>query len=154
MDKIEQLLGLGLSREQAEQAALIFKEEGGEAELLRSEIERLTEVNLKQAEEFGRQLGRSAADIKVLEALYRAGAKNPRFIMGAIGAENFELDVNGEVKGLGDRIEALKESDPYLFFDGAPVLVGFQPEQEGDFSPDGSGEELTYSEMVERLAGI
>lgn len=154
MDKLEQLLGLGLSREQAEKVVSIFNEEGGETERLRSEVERLNEVNSKQAEEFNRQLQKSATDIKVLEELYKAGAKNPRFIMDAIGSENFAVGEDGEAAGLSGRIGALKESDPYLFYDGTPALAGFQPEQEGDFSPDGSGEELTYSEMVERLAGI
>lgn len=145
---------IGLSPDQAEKAALIFKGEGDEAQRLKGEVNRLTEVNLKQAEEFNDRLGRSAAEIKVLEALYKAGAKNPRLIMGAVGAEKFAVGEDGQVAGLDDTVSALKESDPYLFSDGVPVFVGFQPEEAGDFSPDGRREEeLTYSEMVERLAG-
>lgn len=166
MDKIERLLGIGLSPEQAEKAAGIF-EEGGEAEKLRDEVGRLSEENLKQAEELKRlggerseeikglrkQLDKSAVEIKVLEELYKAGAKNPRFIMGAMGCEGLKLGGDGEVVGLADRVGALKASDPYLFSDNAFVLEGFQPEQAGDFSPDGKGDfsEMTYSEMVDRL---
>lgn len=76
------------------------------------------------------QAKQSAVDL----ALVKNGAKNPRAVNALLDAEKIELG-DGGVKGLDEQLEALKESDPYLFQsdneEGQPSIVNEE-------SPNGS----------------
>lgn len=137
MDRIEELKGLGLSPELAEKVMGVFGE-GGDCEKIK--------------EEYEKKLEKCRAETALLEGLYKAGAKNPRFVMGALDFGRVTVDENGNASGVDELIEGLKESDRYLFSEDVPVIKGFVPEEEGDFDlGEGfTGNEPTYSEIVDR----
>lgn len=84
--------------------------------------------------------------------LYKAGAKNVKAVRGLMPLpETFELDSDGNVKGLGEAISRIKRSDGYLFEDKSEIgFSGILPaESEGNL-PDFS--RMTYSEISDFIA--
>lgn len=69
-------------------------------------------------------------DMALETAMEKAGARNSRAVMALIDREQISVK-DGVVSGVGEQLEALKQSDPYLFADnggkpyfGAPSSGG------------------------------
>ena len=85
--------------------------------------------------------------------LNKAGARNVAIASKALDVTKLELDEQGAVKGLGEQITALKESDSYLF-DIEPETKA-SPEDEGTakpkFSAGGNPKTEAEGDVLEKL---
>ncbi len=84
---------------------------------LQDKITELENANKTAKEDFNKQLKNVKVNSLVELALTNAGAKNmtaAKAILG-INADEVEFDDNGKIKGLDERLNAIKESDSYMF---------------------------------------
>ncbi len=82
------------------------------------------------------------------EALTAAGARNHRAVRALLDVDADMLGEDGRIRGLDEKLKALKESEGYLF-EERPVLRGLRPGQGRDELPE-EGEGATYSEIMSR----
>lgn len=98
----------------------------GKLDRLRAELEREREEARRELEElsarYQRDMDAARLRSQVDLALYEAGAKNPRLVRSAIDLSALKPGPGGP-EGLREQIEALRESDGYLFGETGPRLV-------------------------------
>ncbi|MBV4441145.1 phage scaffolding protein [Clostridium tyrobutyricum] len=83
-------------------------------EELTAEIEKLKEENKNAAKDYEAKIEKLNFDTKLDKALTGAKAKNPKTVKALLNLENLKLD-GEDIIGLKEQLEALKESDGYLF---------------------------------------
>ena len=83
-------------------------------EELTAEIERLKDENKNVAKDYEAKIEKLNFDTKLDKALTGAKAKNPKTVKALLNLENLKLD-GEDIIGLKEQLEALKESDGYLF---------------------------------------
>ncbi len=70
-------------------------------------------------------------------ALVQAGAKNLKAVRGVLELDNLRLDKDGNVTGLAETLNKVKQSDPYLFAEStAPKFSGISPAPSRDGLPN------------------
>lgn len=106
-----------------------LKNAAGASEELKKQIEELQEANKKAAEEWQAKFAKMQLDFAIEKALTAAKAKNIKAVKALLDMEKVKLD-GDKLLGLDDQLEAIKESDPYLFGD---TKVG------GGTNPAGAG---------------
>lgn len=93
-------------------------------EELTAEIERLKNENEQSRKEYENQLSKQTYDFALDRALIDAKAKNLKAVRALLNTEAISLD-GDNLLGLTEQLEAVKESDPYLFAESEPA----EPEQ-------------------------
>lgn len=91
-----------------------LKEKAKGNEELTAEIEKLKEENKNAAKDYEAKIEKLNFDTKLDKALTGAKAKNPKTVKALLNLENLKLD-GEDIIGLKEQLEALKESDGYLF---------------------------------------
>lgn len=86
-----------------------------DVEKLQETITKLETENKEQKEKYERQRKQDRINSAVELALTQEKARNQKAAKALLDLENVELDEDGNVKGLDEQIEAIKESDAYLF---------------------------------------
>ena len=81
---------------------------------LQEKIEELQEKNEQTKEEMQEKLQQTRLESEIEKKLLKEKARNPQAVKALIDMEEIELE-DGEVKGLDDQLENIKESDDYLF---------------------------------------
>lgn len=81
---------------------------------LQDEIDRLEELNETTANEYQEKLDQQAFDFKLERSLVNAGVRNPKAVKALLDTESIKLD-GEKLLGLDGQLEALKETDDYLF---------------------------------------
>src|SRR5699024_5716531 len=109
-------------------------------------IKALQEQNEQAQAEYTAQLQQKEYDFALTEALRDAKAKNPKAVKALLDSEAIKFE-NGQLVGLNEQLDALKQSDDYLFI--AEGLKGSTPPQ-GGAAPKPTSE-MTYSEMMAYL---
>lgn len=89
-------------------------------EELEKKIMELQEANKKAKEEYEKTLNKQQKDFAIIEALRDAGAKNQKAVMALLDLDTVKVD-GKDLLGLKEQLEKLKESDSYLFGEGAGV---------------------------------
>lgn len=105
---------------------------------LQATIDKLTADNKAAQEKYEAQLKQQKIDNAVTIALTTAKAKNLKAAKALLDLENAELQEDGTVKGLEERIEALKgaEDSKFLFETvEPPKFTGVEPAQGRDGLP-------------------
>lgn len=94
-----------------------LKTANADNENLKKQIADLQESNKKAVEEKDAEIKKIRLDNAVQSALTAAGAKNSKAVLPFLKLENAEFDDDGNIKGLGEQIEALKtaEDSSFLF---------------------------------------
>lgn len=132
-----------------------------EAESLKRQLERLKEEAEQAKSAYGAELNALRVSSAVEKALIRAGARNLKAVGSLIDREQIAVDEKGGLTGLEQQLEALKQSDPYLFKDGEETqkcagfagLASFVPEEGIDEGADGVDfSQMTYSQITDYLA--
>jgi len=114
-----------------------YKQLKSEIETTRSEINKLTEsetanetlkAQIKELQDKGdtqyaQQIKDMQVDNGINTAILQCGVKNPKILTSLLNKQAIELKEDGTITGLTEQIEALKESDPYLFAESKPVGV-------------------------------
>ncbi|MCM1299481.1 MAG: phage scaffolding protein [Firmicutes bacterium] len=176
----EELLGLGIGSQAAESLwgsySELEKENGAlkkaasdkekilkECEAARAEAESLKQQIRQLQEEAQRERTAHSAEISTLKlssevekGLICAGARNLKAVGSLLDREQLSLDESGSLTGLDRQLEALKQSDPYLFKASEETVLGglasFAPEEgldEETEEPDFSL--MTYSQITDYL---
>lgn len=91
-----------------------LKEKAKGNEELTAEIERLKDENKNVAKDYEAKIEKLNFDTRLDKALTGAKAKNPKTVKALLNLENLKLD-GEDIIGLKEQLEALKESDGYLF---------------------------------------
>lgn len=85
-----------------------------DSEELTAEINRLKDENKIATEELQDKLDTQAFEFKLDKALTGAKVRNPKAVKALLDTESIKLD-GDKLLNLDDQLEALKESDAYLF---------------------------------------
>ena len=138
----------------AESDKLREKDDGAaeNAELLKARISEL-KAELKAKDDEIRRVKVNAA---VDAALMAAGAKNVVAVKALItGLDDMELSEDGSVKGLAEKIAAVKKSDGYLFEQrgGKVTMRGAKPGESGYDGIDNAADisKMTYSQLADYI---
>lgn len=127
-----------------------------DAEKLKSEIELLQSKNKDLTEQHEAEIKQLKIDQAIESQLSAAKAKNTKAVRALIDLENIELNTDGTVKGLKEKITALLESDAYLFEGKEPEAInpkvkGAVPGGQKQPGPTGENEvdvtKMTYAEF-------
>ncbi|MFS0655706.1 phage scaffolding protein [Bacillus sp. 179-C3.3 HS] len=119
--------------ERDQQLSTLQKQAKGNEEL-QNAIEQLQEENKKASEEYQQKLDKQAFDFALESALRDAKAKNIKAVKANLNVDGLKLS-DDKVIGLDEQLNALKESDSYLFVtenDNSPGLAGRQPHGTGN----------------------
>ncbi len=142
----EEIFNMGISPDLAEKLAESFSRLDGENAALKA-----------AAEEKEKEIGALKLSFATEKALMKAGARNIKAVGSLLEREKISLDETGKLIGADEQIEAIKQSDPYLFESAEParrteILGSFSPEEsidenasQADFS------QMTYSQITEYL---
>ena len=106
-----------------------LKVSAGSTDELKKQIEKMQAENKALVEAKDNEIKKIKINNAVNTALMGAGAKNVKAALALLNMENAELMEDGSVKGLNERIEALKtaEDSKFLFSDPKPVIKGANP---------------------------
>lgn len=136
-----------------------LRENGEEntAEVVEALKKQISELQSKFQAEFAEkddEIRKVKVDAAVDMALIAAGAKNVVAARALItGTDELELSADGTVKGLEEKISAVKRSDGYLFEQrgGKVTMRGAKPGESGYDGVDGSVDisKMTYSQLAE-----
>ena len=119
-----------------------------DSEELTAEINRLKEENKKATQEYEEKLKQQAFDFALERALTNAQAKNPKAVRALLDTESIKLD-GDKLLGLEEQLNALKESDSYLFGE-EPKLKGRTPNTDGKVPPPTNALEEEYKQAMEQ----
>lgn len=113
---------------------------------------------LKQAQaDAANKLAAQQKDFSIDKALTQAGAKNNKATLALLDTDKVSVDDNGQLIGLNEQIDSVKESNPFLFADTEPTppepTPGIQAFPKGNPSNGASGKidlsKMSYKERVE-----
>ncbi len=100
------------------------------------------------------EIRRVKVNAAVDAALIAAGARNVTAVKALItGLDKAELAEDGSVKGLEEKISAVKASDGYLFEQRGVIIRGAKPGESGSDGIDGNIDfsKMTYSQMADYI---
>lgn len=111
-----------------------LKKTSGDNEQLKAQIEQLTKENKAAAEKHEAEMTALRKNHAIESALVEAKAKAVKAVSAYIDAEKVSFDSNGNIIGLTEQINALKEADDtkFLFDSGIPQIKGATPGQSSD----------------------
>lgn len=120
-------------------------------EALQAEITKLQNTNKEDSEKYESELKQIRIDSAVDLALTNAKARNLKAAKAILDLSDVELDDQGNVKGLEDKIKALTEDEgtKFMFDNGEMQISGTTPGgagAPGGQKPDTS--KMSYSELV------
>ena len=133
------------------------KKSVGDNEELKKQIETLQADNKAKDDAHAAEIKQLKIDNALETAITAAKGKNAKAIKALLNLENAELNDDGTIKGLAEQIEALQNSDSYLFdaketkktkVKGA--APGESGKEDGDDGVDTS--KMSYSELTAYLA--
>ncbi|WP_010305387.1 phage scaffolding protein [Kurthia senegalensis] len=116
-------------------------------EELQAQIKMLQEQNEQTATEYQQALQQKDFDFALTEALRDAKAKNPKAVKALLDTESVKFE-EGKLIGLSEQLDALKQSDDYLFTQEG--VKGKTPPQGGG-APQVTKEQfnaMTYTEKT------
>lgn len=115
-------------------------------EELQAQIKTLQEQNEQTKTEYQQKLDKKDFDFALIEALRDAKARNPKAVKGLLNIEGIKFE-GDQLIGLSEQLDALKQSDDYLFTQG---VKGKTPPQGGG-APQVTKEQfnaMTYTEKT------
>lgn len=125
-----------------------------DAEGLQAKIDELQQTNETQKTEYENQLQKQAFDHKLESTLSNAKVKNTKAVKALLDTEKIKLD-GDKLLNLDDQLEALKESDAYLFEQEEstePPKPSFTTGQHQKGGTTKNIAEMTYQELADMKA--
>lgn len=124
------------------------------SEELQNQIKQLQDENKQTKEDYDKRIQKQAFDYELERELSQAEAKNPRAVQGLLDMDKLEMGDDG-LKGLREQLDALKESDSYLFKEQQdpnaqqPQVRGRQPNMPPNQQPTGGNDlQKQYDDAV------
>ncbi|MDW4175302.1 phage scaffolding protein [Staphylococcus saprophyticus] len=93
---------------------------------LNEKIKALQDANKQKDEQHQQEMNKVKLRYEIDKELDRAGAKNRVAVMALVDENDVQLSDEEGLKGLGEQLEKLKESDSYLFNDDSSQNEGSQ----------------------------
>ncbi|NYV64643.1 phage scaffolding protein [Bacillus sp. Gen3] len=126
-DKIDEIKELDKQLKERDQQLEDLSEKAKGNEELTQQIKELKEKNEQTTKDFQEKLEKQAFDFALESTLRDAKAKNPKAVKALLNTEAIKLD-GDKLLGLEEQLNALKESDGYLFVEEEqPGLKGRKP---------------------------
>lgn len=168
----EELLSMGISEELAENLSQRIsglekenadlkanaEEKTKDLEAARAKAEALNSQLAKAQETYGNEITALKISSGIEKALITAGAKNLKAVGSLLDREAIAFDEKGNLTGLTEQLEAIRQSDSYLFREAEQQpqisgLTAYAPEEGAD---ENGGEtdfsQMTYSQITDYLA--
>ncbi|WP_115715133.1 phage scaffolding protein [Amedibacterium intestinale] len=127
-------------------------------ETLKQQIQQLQDENKASKEAHEKEMKELKVSTALEKALSDAKAKNAKAVQALLDlGDDVELADDGTIKGLDDKIKALKKSDAYLFDDTKPstTIKGANPANTNPNNPTDPGskkpQEKSYEDFVAEL---
>lgn len=127
-------------------------------EELKKQIQKLQDDNKAAKEAHEKEIKKLKVSTALEKALSDAKAKNAKAVQALLDlGDDVELADDGSIKGLDDKIKALKKSDAYLFDDAKPstTIKGANPTNTNPNNPTDPGskkpQEKSYEDFVAEL---
>lgn len=105
---------------QDEQLENLKKKAEGHDEL-QSTIDTLRTENQSAKDQYEQQLRDQKFNYELERNIVQSRPKNSKAVMGLLDRDTIKLDNDGEIKGLSEQLENLKDSDAYLFETDEPA---------------------------------
>lgn len=122
----------------------------GDNEALTARIAELKEANETAKSKYTEEIKNLKIDSAVDRALNSAKVKNVKAVKALLDLTDAKLDDDGNIKGLKDQLDKLKESDSYLF-NTAPQITGAKPSEASDTHTGISKDEFKKMGYTQRL---
>lgn len=119
-----------------------LQKDNSDNEELKNQIKQLQKEHAEQEAKYQESLIAVQRDAALTSLLHEVKAKNPKAVSALLDQEKI-IFKDGELSGVKEQLEALQESDGYLFESGKPS--GYQP------NGGKSTGELTYSTLEEAM---
>lgn len=127
-------------------------------ETLKQQIKKLQDDNKAAKEAHEKEIKELKVSTALEKALSDAKVKNAKAVQALLDlGDDVELADDGSIKGLDDKIKALKKSDAYLFDDAKPstTIKGANPANTNPNNPTDPGskkpQEKSYEDFVAEL---
>lgn len=117
---------------------------------LRETIKALQDQNEKTKQEYEMKISDMILSNGIEMGVVKSGAILPKAVISYLDKTKLSLDENGEVKGLSEQLETLKQGDTSILFrSSVPKKEGYVPESSiPNKSTSGKNkEEMTYDEL-------
>lgn len=98
-------------------------------EELEETIQELQDKNEKLTEEYEKKVQQTKLDMAIESRLIKEKARNPKAVKALLNKDAISLDDNGNVIGLDEQLEKIKEDEDYLF--GETGLKGKEAKKDG-----------------------
>ena len=134
-----------------------LKNSTGNIEELKKQIETLQNDNKVADEEHAKEIKKIKVENALNNALNAANAKNSKAVKALLElGEDVELEEDGKIKGLDEKIKALKKSDGYLFEETkkTTTITGAHPASNPNNQVDPGAKkdsEKTYDDFVSEV---
>lgn len=134
-----------------------LKNSTGNIEELKKQIETLQNDNKVADEEHAKEIKKIKVENALNNALNAANAKNSKAVKALLElGEDVELEEDGKIKGLDEKIKALKKSDGYLFEEvkKTTTITGAHPASNPNNQVDPGAKkdsEKTYDDFVSEI---
>lgn len=113
-----------------------LKKESGDNADLKKKIEEMQALNVEKDKHYAAEISKLKLDNAVDMALVQAGAKNIKAVRGVLEIDKMQIDSDGNIIGLKETLDKVKQSDPYLFAENnAPQISGMSPAPSRDGLP-------------------
>ncbi len=129
-----------------------LRKNAGKNEELEAQIKQLQEDNKANAAKYQDELATKEKSFKIEGALRDAKAKNVKAVLSLIDTDKVSVKKDGKLDGLTDQLDAIKQSDGYLFESDEPksrINIG------GNFSNNdntNTGKDNIASHIAQRFA--
>lgn len=84
-------------------------------EALQSQIKELQDAAIKREADYNENIKNMKIDTAITKALSKSGAMNETILTGLLDRTKIAIGEDNTITGIQEQINALKESDPYLF---------------------------------------
>lgn len=121
----------------------------GDNEALAEKIKELKEANEAAKASYTKEINQIKIDSAVERAIATSKAKNAKAVKALLDLTDAKLDSDGNIKGLSDQLDKLKETDSYLF-DTAPKITGAEPQSGSDLHKGISKDEFSHMGYAQR----
>ena len=117
-------------------------------ETLKAQIKELQDEAAERDSQYAQKIKEMQVDNGINSAILQCGVKNPKILTSLLNKEAITLNEDGSISGLQEQIEALKQSDSYLFTSDTPkgVVPGETNTQHTGLTKE-EFNKLTYEQM-------
>ncbi len=114
-----------------------LKKDTGDNADLKKKIEEMQALNVEKDKYYAAEISKLKLDNAVDMALVQAGAKNIKAVRGVLEIDKMQIGNDGNIIGLKETLDKVKQSDPYLFAENTPPeIAGLSPAPSRDGLPE------------------